>query len=65
MTEWPPNQSSTAIRPMSDEEADRIGEVLKEARALGERMLARRKGKPLASSWQLIRQEREKRSKHL
>ena len=48
---------------MTDEEAERIGKVLKELGALRKRILARRKGKPLPPSWRLIRQAREELSK--
>jgi hypothetical protein len=48
---------------MTDEEAERIDKVLKESRELGKRILARRKGKPLPSSWCIIRQDREERYK--
>jgi hypothetical protein len=50
---------------MTDEEADRIDKVLKASRALGEKILARRNGKPLPSSWKLIRKAREERSKRI
>jgi hypothetical protein len=65
MMEWPPKDSSVTIRPMTDEEADRIDKVLKASRALGEKILARRNGKPLPSSWKLIRKAREERSKRI
>ena len=65
MMEWPPKRTSLKVRPMTDEEAERIDKVLKESRELGKRILARRKGKPLPSSWKLIRQAREERSKRI
>ena len=65
MMEWPPKDSSITIKPITDEEAERIDKVLKEAKALRTAILKRRKGKPVPSSWKLIRQAREERSKDL
>ena len=65
MMEWPPKESLIPIRPMTDEEGDRIDKVLKESRALGQEILDRRKGKPVPSSWKLIRKAREERSKRI
>lgn len=53
------------VRPMTDEEAERMSKVLQASEELGKRILARRKGKPLPSSWRLIRQAREERAKRL
>ena len=63
MMEWPPKQTSIDIKPMTDEEAERVDKVLKESRELGKRILARRKGKPLPPSWRIIRQDREEHYK--
>ena len=63
MMEWPPKQTSMEVRPMTDEEGERVDKVLKEARELGKRILARRKGKLVPSSWKLIRQARKERSR--
>ena len=63
MMEWPPKESPIPIRPMTDEEGERIDKVLKESRALGQKIFTRRKGKPVPSSWKLIRKAREERSK--
>src|SRR5918999_2101998 len=53
------------IRPLTDAEV-RAGLVaLKESAALIERLRERRRGKPLAPSWPVIRQEREERSQRL
>lgn len=65
MTELMPDEPGITIRPLTDAEVKRGMEAIERARELGKRVLARRKGKPLPSSWRLIRQEREKRSKHL
>lgn len=65
VTELMPSQPQITIRPMTDEEAERMGKVLKEAKELRKRILARRKGKPLPSSWRLIRQARDERSRHI
>ena len=65
MMEWPPKDSSVAVRPMTNDEAERIDKVLKESRELGKRILARRKGKPLPQSWRIIRQDREERYKEV
>ena len=51
------------IRPLTEDEIRRGLEAIKRAEELGQRILARRKGKPLPSSWKLIREERDKRSK--
>ncbi len=51
MMEWPPKKTSLEVRPLTDEEGKQIDKVLKEARALGQKILARRRGKPLPSSW--------------
>jgi excisionase family DNA binding protein len=53
------------IRPLTDQEVQAGLEALKESEAFIERLRERRKGKPLAPSWPLIRQEREERSKRL
>ena len=53
------------IRPLTDQEVREGLEALKESEALIERLRERRRGKPLAPSWPVIRQEREERSKRL
>ena len=65
MMEWPPKMTSFEARPMSDEEAERIDKVLEESRELGKRILVRRKGKAVPSSWKLIRQARKERSQRV
>jgi excisionase family DNA binding protein len=55
----------TTIRPLTDQEVQEGLEALKESEAFIERLRERRRGKPLAPSWPLIRQEREERSKRL
>ena len=53
------------VRPLTKGEAERGLAVLAEAKALREALLKRRRGKPLPSSWQIIRRAREERSRHL
>ncbi len=65
MRERRPRKATVQIKPMTDEEVDRMGEALKELEALRKRILARRKGKPLPPAWKLIRQAREDLSKRL
>jgi hypothetical protein len=65
VTEDRSNQPQIQVRPLTDEEVERMGEFLKKAKALREKIRTRRKGKPLPSSWKLIRDEREKRSKRI
>jgi hypothetical protein len=59
MIEWPPKHTSLEVRPMTDEEADRIDKVLKASKELGKRILARRKGKLVPSSTHIISQARD------
>lgn len=54
-----------SFRRLTNEEAERRLAAIEEARALRERMLAERQGKPFAPSWPLIRKAREERSKRL
>ena len=63
MTQSLNNQSQITIKPLTKEEVERGLEAIRQAEELGKSILARRKGKPLPSSWKLIREEREKRSK--
>ncbi|HZA22065.1 MAG TPA: hypothetical protein VFA32_05575 [Dehalococcoidia bacterium] len=65
MTEDRPDRPHIEVRPLTDEEAKRGLEALKELEGLGKRILARRKGKPLPSSSKLIRRAREDLSKRL
>ena len=65
MTEGITTQSQIIIKPLTDEEARQGLEALKESEALIQRIRERRKGKPLPSSWRLIRQAREERSKKI
>lgn len=65
MTELIPKQPLVFIKPLTDEEMERGLEAIKRAKTLRECILARRRGKPLPSSWRLIRQQREKRSRRL
>ncbi len=52
-------ESPIAVRPMTDEEAERMGKALKELERLRKRIMTRRKGKPLPPAWGVIRQARE------
>lgn len=65
MKERVPEEHEIYIRPLIDEEVEQGLEAIKRAEELGKRILARRNGKPLPSSWRLIREEREKRSKRI
>ncbi|MBI2886668.1 MAG: helix-turn-helix domain-containing protein [Chloroflexi bacterium] len=60
-----PMSAPLTIRPLTDEEVQRGLKALEEARALGERILARTKGKQLSSSVPIIRKDREERSRRL
>jgi excisionase family DNA binding protein len=55
----------STIRPLTDAEVRAGLEALQESRAFIERLQERRRGKPIAPSRPLIRQEREERSKRL
>jgi len=57
--------SPIEIKPMTDEEAERMAKALVELEALRKRIMARRKGKPLPPAWRLIRQARDDLSKRL
>lgn len=56
--------SLDTILPLTEEEKRRALEALEESRKLGERILARRAGKPLEETWPIIREAREERSNH-
>jgi excisionase family DNA binding protein len=55
----------TDIKPLTKAEIQRGLAALAEAKALRQALLRRRKGKPLPSSWQIIRRAREERSRDL
>ena len=57
--------SATTIIPLTEEEVNRGLEALRQARALGQRILARRQGQPLPDSTPLICEAREDRSRQL
>lgn len=54
-----------ANKPLTAAEADHMLRAIERAEALREKMLARRKGKPLSSSWDIIDRAREERSRDL
>ncbi len=54
-----------AVHPLSDEERRRGLEAMQAAKQLRQRILARRGGEPLPSSWGLIREAREVRTSQL
>lgn len=58
-------QDRIAILPLSDEQVRQGFEALKKSEALIQRIREQRQDRPLPPSWQLIRQEREKRSKNI
>jgi hypothetical protein len=55
----------STIHPLTDQEVQVGLAALKESAALIERLRERRRGKPLAPSWPMLRQEREERSQRL
>ncbi len=65
MTEPNPAEHEITVKPLNEVQAHQVDEFLLRSQALIERMKKRTKGKPLPSSWQLIRQDREERSKEL
>ena len=65
MTEGTTTQCQITIKPLTDEEVNQLGEFLQQSQTLIDRIKKRRRGKPLSSSWRLIRQAREERSKRL
>ena len=65
MTDGGTIQCQITIKPLTDEEVRQGLEALKESEALIQRIRERRKGKPLPSSWRLIRQAREECSKKI
>jgi excisionase family DNA binding protein len=58
-----PIQSQPPIRRLTDEEVAQAREAMKAAQQHREEMRARRGGKPLSSSWEILRELREERSK--
>jgi len=65
MKEVIPGRSALTVRPLSEEERQRGLRALREAKQLRERILARRGGKPLSPSWELIQEAREERAQRL
>jgi excisionase family DNA binding protein len=63
MGETMPIQAKLRVMPLSSEEVRRMGDFLDQSQALIDRIRARREGRPLPSSWPLIRKAREERSK--
>jgi excisionase family DNA binding protein len=63
--EAPTMQTTIGTRRLTDEERERALEALAELDALRDRMMAARNGRPFPSSVELIRKEREARSRHL
>jgi excisionase family DNA binding protein len=58
----PVQTTLAAIHPMTEEQKQRALAALEQSRQLGERILARRGGKPIEESWPMIREAREERS---
>lgn len=56
---------SAVDRPLSRQEASALRAAIEEARLVRQRILKRRKGRPLRSSWQIISEAREERSRQL
>lgn len=65
VTEPNPAEHEITVKPLNEDQAHQVDEFLLRSQALIERMRKRTKGKPLTSSWQLIRQNREDRFKEL
>ena len=65
MQDTRPIQTDLMIKPLTDEEVQRGLQVLEEARALREAILAHRGGEPLPSSAPLIRSWRAIRSRQI
>ncbi len=53
------------ITPLNDQQVDQGWQALNTSQKLQEEILKRRQGKVLDSSWELIREQREQRSKNL
>jgi hypothetical protein len=65
MADQESTQPAVTVKPLTDEEVKEGLEALKDSEALIERIRQRRKGKPLPSSWRLIRKAREERAKQI
>ena len=65
MTETLRAPSDVAVSTPTREEIERRRTAIAEAKALRAEMLKRRGGAALPSSWQLIRQAREERARHV
>jgi len=65
MKDTVPGHSQVPILPLTDEQVAQALEILTQAQTLTAQMLARRRGQPLPSSAELIRQARAERSAHL
>ena len=53
------------IAPLTEEEVERLRAAMEGARLLRASMRQRRGGQPLDSSWELVREAREARSREL
>lgn len=65
MAEWNPEEWKIKVRPLTQEQAQQIDAFLERSALLIESMKQRRSGKPVRSSWRLIRKGREERFKAL
>ena len=65
MTEAHPTPIQVTLRPLSENEVAQALAALKHAQAHRAAMIASRSGQPLAESWPLIREERERRAEQL
>lgn len=65
MQEGLPPHIRTTLVPVSEEDAERGRHVLEDSQRLAEQILARRRGQPLPSSWEDLRQAREDRAGRL
>ncbi len=58
-------KTTSDIQPLTDEQLEQMDEFFSRSQVLIDSIRERRKGKPLPSSWRLIRKAREERSKRL
>ncbi len=59
MMKWPPEKTKIEIEPLNEEEKVRALKSLEEGKKLRQEILKRREGRPVPSSWKLIREARE------
>ena len=60
-----PGDEPLVVRPLTEEEQQKALAIVAELQRLRAEMLARRRGVPFPDSWELINEERERRSRQL